>query len=441
MNIETFTSTLERVNQLELELSTLKDQLKTHDEYSNCENTLLFLGIEENAYFTAEEAIRNIMKTMIFLPTQMPYTVSFKSVIRIGSCNKQRNRPRPISVTLASFRDREVVRKASPCLRNTDYAIREQFPIEVLNRRRLLTPLLRDARKKNRYAVLYRDVLRIDNEEWRIDAHGRPYVTPYVIEQTHSTVTTQQQSYQHIYERQQPNEQSTSTQSNTTPQSTNLSSQPCTEPFHRPEIETILQQQQNEHPAPDPTPIESLCNQQQVTTSTSATIYTPTPSQRPPDQLISVNSEQLPSQTYQLEPVWNQQQVMPSPSATIYTPTPSQRPPDQLISVNSEQQHTAVTTQPLHTTAPSHHTPETVHQLEIHTPTPCQHPPDQQEPYDPAPSTYSPKTTYQPELHKQTPINHHTPASHNHRPPKTLYQLERNDPIQSPKTTYQPKKS
>ena len=63
MNTETFTSTLERVNQLELELSTLKDQLKTHDEYSNCGNTLLFLGIEENAYFTAEEAVRNIMKT------------------------------------------------------------------------------------------------------------------------------------------------------------------------------------------------------------------------------------------------------------------------------------------------------------------------------------------------------------------------------------------
>ena len=443
MNIETFTSTLERVNQLELELSTLKDQLKTHDEYSNCENTLLFLGIEENAYFTAEEAVRNIMKTMIFLPTQMPYTVSFKSVIRIGSCNKQRNRPRPISVTFASFRDREVVRKASPCLRNTDYAIREQFPIEVLNRRRLLTPLLRDARKKNRYAVLYRDVLRIDNEEWRIDAHGRPYVTPYVIEQTHSTVTTQQQSSQHIYERQQPNEQSTSTQSNTTPQSTNLSSQPCTAPFHRPEIETILQQQQNEHLAPDPTPIESLCNQQQVTTSTSATIYTPTPSQRPPDQLISVNSEQLPSQTYQLEPVWNQQQVMPSPSATS-----SQRPPDQRKSVNSEQQHTAVTTQPLHTTTPSHHTPETVHQLEIHTPTPCQHPPDHQELYDPALSTCSPKTTYQPELHKQTPlnhppINHLTPAPFDHRPPETFYLLERtcNDPApspQSPTSKYQP---
>ena len=113
------------------------------------------------------------------------------------------------------------------------------------------------------------------------------------------------------------------------------------------------------------------------------------------------------------------------------------------MSVNSEQQHITVTAQPLHTTAPSHHTPEAVHQLEIHTPTPCQHPPDHQELFDPALSTYSPKTTYQPELHKQTPlnhppINHHTPTSHNHPPPKTLYQLERNDPIQSPKTTYQP---
>ena len=103
-------------------------------------------------------------------------------------------------------------------------------------------------------------------------------------------------------------------------------------------------------------------------------------------------------------------------------------------------------TQPLNTTVPSRHTPETVHQLEIHTTAPCRHPPGtiyQQEPNDQAPSTYSPKTIYQTKIHEQTPlnhppINHHTPESQNHRQPKTLYQLERNDPIQSPKTTYQP---
>ena len=101
-------------------------------------------------------------------------------------------------------------------------------------------------------------------------------------------------------------------------------------------------------------------------------------------------------------------------------------------------------TQPLNITASSRHTPVTVHQLEMPTTAPCQHPPEtiyQQEPYEPAPSTHSLETTYQPELMPfyHPPINHQTPASHNHRPPKTLYQLERNDPIQSPKTTYQPK--
>ena len=45
MNIETFTSTLDKVNQLELELNTLKDQLRRHNEHSNCENNHLFLGI------------------------------------------------------------------------------------------------------------------------------------------------------------------------------------------------------------------------------------------------------------------------------------------------------------------------------------------------------------------------------------------------------------
>ena len=43
MNIETFTSTLDKVNQLELELNTLKDQLRRHNEHSNCENNLLFV--------------------------------------------------------------------------------------------------------------------------------------------------------------------------------------------------------------------------------------------------------------------------------------------------------------------------------------------------------------------------------------------------------------
>ena len=94
-NIETSISTLDRVNQLELELNTLKDQLKAHDEHSNCENNLLFLGIEENTYFIAEQAVRNIMKTMIFLPTQMPHLFHLNQLSELAlATNKETDHAR-----------------------------------------------------------------------------------------------------------------------------------------------------------------------------------------------------------------------------------------------------------------------------------------------------------------------------------------------------------
>ena len=115
-------------------------------------------------------------------------------------------------------------------------------------------------------------------------------------------------------------------------------------------------------------------------------------------------------------------------------------------------------------TALSTHSPRTTYQPKLHEQALLNHPPtshhtptsyNQRPPdtlyhlerNDPAPSPHSPRTTDQRlGLHEQTPlnhtpINHLTPASYDHRPPETLYQLERNDAApspQSPTSKYQP---
>ena len=121
------------------------------------------------------------------------------------------------------------------------------------------------------------------------------------------------------------------------------------------------------------------------------------------------------------------------------TTAPCQHPPEKKY--QQEPKEPAPSTHSLETTylpelMPFNHQP-----INHHTPASYNHrPPEtlyQLERNDPALSTHSPRTTYQPKLHEQAllnhpPTSHHTPTSYNQRPPDTLYHLERNDPAPSP---------
>lgn len=74
-------------------------------------------------------------------------------------------RPRIIVAKFTFFKDRERVRKSGKMLKGTNYGIQEQFPSEIETRRKPLYPLLRQARREDKKAVLVKDRLFVEGKE------------------------------------------------------------------------------------------------------------------------------------------------------------------------------------------------------------------------------------------------------------------------------------
>ena len=53
------------------------------------------------------------------------------------------------------FEDREKVRKATPQLRETDFGVSQQFPREVVLKRRKLLPVMKAARQQKKKAFMW----------------------------------------------------------------------------------------------------------------------------------------------------------------------------------------------------------------------------------------------------------------------------------------------
>ena len=58
----------------------------------------------------------------------------------------KRGTTRPIVAKFSSFKEREVVRKATPTLRGQRLGVAEQFPKEIADRRKALFPVMRAAK-------------------------------------------------------------------------------------------------------------------------------------------------------------------------------------------------------------------------------------------------------------------------------------------------------
>lgn len=75
--------------------------------------------------------------------------------------------PPPIVVKFSFFKDREAVRRSGRLLAGTRYGIHEQFPEEIEQRRKQLYPLLRQAKRDKKRAVLVKDKLFVEGAEVR----------------------------------------------------------------------------------------------------------------------------------------------------------------------------------------------------------------------------------------------------------------------------------
>ena len=97
----------------------------------------------------------------------------FDRVHRLGRHDPSKKYPRPIIAKFEQYNDKEYVRQAAPdALINTGYGVREQYPYEIEEKRKMLYPIAKKARQdKDNRVRLVRNKLYINGQEVKVDGN------------------------------------------------------------------------------------------------------------------------------------------------------------------------------------------------------------------------------------------------------------------------------
>ena len=153
------------IDHLRSENVKLKDSL-TYLQSQSMRNNLLFCGIDESSNETPSESeskVRTFLVDKRKLSQSYVDTLKIERAHRIGTSNKSiQHYSRKIVVKFTYFKDRETVRKERTNLKGTQYFIHEQFPPEVIEKRKQLVPKMRSAKQEGHSAWIAYDTLYID---------------------------------------------------------------------------------------------------------------------------------------------------------------------------------------------------------------------------------------------------------------------------------------
>lgn len=143
-----------------------RDNVKLQDELLNIKcnamkDNLLFYNIKETESENCLKVIQNFCKDNLRI--REPEQIQIESVYRVGKANEGNRRP--MLVKFKSFHDREIVRKSSHYLKDTDYSISEQLPREYRERRKLLLPQYKRAKENNQKARFVKDKLYVNGKQ------------------------------------------------------------------------------------------------------------------------------------------------------------------------------------------------------------------------------------------------------------------------------------
>ena len=162
------TDLLKRVDYLEKQQAKSEDKLIDIQWRSMREN-LIFTsidepeGVTENVELTLRAFLRDGMK--------IERPIEFDRVHRLGRYDNDRKYPRPIIAKFERFKEKEYVRQTAPdALYGTKYGVREQYPQEIEEKRKLLYPEAKTARQdKDNKVRLVRDKLYVNGKEVKVE--------------------------------------------------------------------------------------------------------------------------------------------------------------------------------------------------------------------------------------------------------------------------------
>ncbi|XP_052766903.1 uncharacterized protein LOC128207802 [Mya arenaria] len=162
----------DRVNVLEKQRKELRDDV-AYLKSQSMRNNLVFTNVPEDNSSGNEPAdvtenkLRMHMQETLKIAKETAESIRFERVHRSPGQPRQ-GKVRNIVAKFTFFKDREVVRREWKHLAGTGCQMYEQFPPEVLDKRRRLVPMMKDARKEGKRAWIAYDTLYVDGEQVRL---------------------------------------------------------------------------------------------------------------------------------------------------------------------------------------------------------------------------------------------------------------------------------
>lgn len=162
------------VSQLSNENKKIKETILDLQARSMRDN-LVFAGIPERAEENPEETVKSFLQQQLKLPLDAVRNITFHRVHRMGGKKQDSRRPRPIVAKFEHYKQKEQVRSRGRELKGTDFSMNDQFPKEILDRRRALFPLRKKFIGEGCRAVITVDKLYVNGQLYR-DRETTPWL-------------------------------------------------------------------------------------------------------------------------------------------------------------------------------------------------------------------------------------------------------------------------
>ena len=111
------------------------------------------------SHVQTEAAIRAFFVDKLKIASDLAQSIKLERVHRMGPTYKS---PRKIVAKFTYFPDRELVRSQREHLKDSEHFLHEQFPPEIVARRRALLPKLKSVKREGKQAWIAYDTLYVD---------------------------------------------------------------------------------------------------------------------------------------------------------------------------------------------------------------------------------------------------------------------------------------
>ncbi|XP_052281151.1 uncharacterized protein LOC127878663 [Dreissena polymorpha] len=157
-----------RIDGLERERDSLRDDL-VYMKSQSMRNNLVFTGVPEVDKETpevTESILRKHINEALNIAKETADTIKFERVHRSPG-EHTRGKIRSIIAKFSFFKDKEIVRRQWKHLNGTGFNVFEQFPPEVVAKRRKLLPKMKEERAKGKRSWIAYDTLYVDGRPVR----------------------------------------------------------------------------------------------------------------------------------------------------------------------------------------------------------------------------------------------------------------------------------